>query len=128
MLPSSGYSASVHRGKTMAPSKRQKTLTERHGSLDSSAVYTFRVKERTRESRFKYCHLLLLVVVLTSPEVVGKILWIPEIVCCEQNGRIRSYKRVHWSGCNTRGWKRCHNLFQKRRDEIHSLLTTSRLS
>ena len=73
MLPSSGYSASVHRGK-IAPSKRQKTVTERHGSLDSSAMYTFRVKECTRGSRFKYCHLLLLVVVLTSSEVVGKIL------------------------------------------------------
>jgi len=103
MLPSSGYSTSVHRGK-IGPSKRQKLLAKRHGSLDSAALYTFRVKEFTRESRFKYCHLLLVVVAITSPEVVGKILWIPEIACCEQNGRISSYKRRHWSGCNTRGW------------------------
>jgi len=103
MLPSSGYRVFLHRGKIATP-KRQKIFTARHGSLDSSALYTFRVKELTRESIFKYCHLLLLVVVLTSPEVVGKIVWIPEIACCEQNGRIRSYKRRHWSGCNTRGW------------------------
>jgi len=37
MLPSSGSSTSVHRGK-IAPSKRQKILTEGHVSLDSSAL------------------------------------------------------------------------------------------
>ena len=51
MLPSSGYRTSVRRGK-IAPPKRQKILTARHGSLDFSALYTFRVKELTRESRF----------------------------------------------------------------------------
>jgi len=102
MLPTSGYSTSVHRGK-IAPSKRRKIFIERHGSIDSSTPYTFRVKELIRESRFKYCHLLLLVVLLTLPEVVGKILWIPEVACCEQNGRIKSYKRKHWSSCKTRG-------------------------
>jgi hypothetical protein len=31
------------------------------------------------------------------------MLYTPDTVCSEENGRIRSYKRRHWSGCNTGG-------------------------